>query len=92
MSSISLPLSTKDKEGREVFNAIVYKYKRKLWIYIRFEIYKGKSGLFEFIGKSGLFEFIDSDKKENKFKGCFVKKCFIGRTCSYPTYYMRDEV
>ena len=80
MSSISLPLSTIDKGDRGIFNAVIYKYERKLWIYIRFEIYKGKSGL---------FEFIDSDKKENKFKGCFVRKCFIGRTCSYPTYYMR---
>ena len=73
MSSISLPLSTKDKD---VYNAIVYKgeYRRKLWVFI-----KGYTGC-----ESGRYEFIE-------YAGCFMKKCFIGRTCSFPYYYIREE-
>ena len=85
MNSISLPLSTRDKGDkgdRGVFNAVVYKYKRKLWVYIRWFWNKGEGGL---------FEFIDSDKRKNKYAGCFIKKCSIERTCSFPYYYIREE-
>lgn len=85
MSSISLPLSTKsrDKTGRGVFNAVVYKYKRKLWLYIRW-LWNKEGG--------GKYEFVDSDKRNNKYAGCFCKKCSIKRTCSFPYYYIGEEV
>ena len=91
MSSISLPLSTKDKENkgnRGIFNAVVYKYKRKLWVYIRFSFIRGSIHGREY----GRYEFIDSDKRNNKYAGCFCKKCFIERTCSFPYYYIGGEV
>ena len=79
-NSLYLPLSTR---YRNAHKAAVYNWRRKLWLYINI---KSTYNVYANI-KNTYNEIINSDKGRNKYKGCFIKKCFIKRTCSYPYYY-----